>query len=107
MAGPFGDRSKWARAPASSPTGPRPQHRPTGQTACSEAPNRRKSETPIPQVQAQEAPREARRLLHLAVRPEGFRLSPIRSRGEGRLAHWARWDRGPLGLDAGPRAHVD
>eukprot|EP00969_Alexandrium_andersonii_P128225 5666195-Alexandrium_andersonii.AAC.1 len=30
-----------------------------------------------------------------------------RSHGEGRLAHWARGDRGPLGLDFGPRAHID
>eukprot|EP00969_Alexandrium_andersonii_P005209 226876-Alexandrium_andersonii.AAC.1 len=40
--------------------------RPMGQTALSAAPSRRKSETPIPQVQAQEAPREARCLLRLA-----------------------------------------
>eukprot|EP00969_Alexandrium_andersonii_P170446 7536178-Alexandrium_andersonii.AAC.1 len=38
-----------------------------GQTALSAAPNRRRSETPIPQCQAQEARRSARRLLHLAV----------------------------------------
>eukprot|EP00969_Alexandrium_andersonii_P356089 15445818-Alexandrium_andersonii.AAC.1 len=37
----------------------------------------------------------------------GLRLSPIRSCGEGRLACWACWDRGPLGLDFGPRAHFD
>eukprot|EP00969_Alexandrium_andersonii_P374112 15485458-Alexandrium_andersonii.AAC.1 len=47
----------------------------------SAAPNRRKSETPIPRPSAS----EARRLLNLAVRPGGLRLSPIRSRGEGRF----------------------
>eukprot|EP00969_Alexandrium_andersonii_P091899 4056744-Alexandrium_andersonii.AAC.2 len=46
--------------------------RPTGRTALSAAPNRRMPETPIPQVQAQEAPRFARRLLRLAVRQGGW-----------------------------------
>eukprot|EP00969_Alexandrium_andersonii_P292570 12931064-Alexandrium_andersonii.AAC.1 len=55
----------------------------------------------------QEAPREARRLLRPAVRHEGLRRSPIRSRGEGIVARWACWDRRPLGLDCGPRAHFD
>eukprot|EP00969_Alexandrium_andersonii_P084992 3748688-Alexandrium_andersonii.AAC.1 len=40
--------------------------RPAGEAALCAAPNRRKPETPIPQVQTQEAPREARRLLRLA-----------------------------------------
>eukprot|EP00969_Alexandrium_andersonii_P224279 9904581-Alexandrium_andersonii.AAC.1 len=31
-----------------------------------------------------------------------LRLSPIRSRGEGRLAHWARWDGRPSGWILGP-----
>eukprot|EP00969_Alexandrium_andersonii_P356046 15445735-Alexandrium_andersonii.AAC.1 len=44
---------------------------PTGQTDLSAAPNRRKSETPIPQVQMQGVQREARRLLRLAVRQGG------------------------------------
>eukprot|EP00969_Alexandrium_andersonii_P260249 11506420-Alexandrium_andersonii.AAC.1 len=65
-----------------------------GQTAPSAAPNRRKSETPIPQVKMQEAPCEVRRLLRLAVRQGSVRLSPIQSRGEGCLARWARWDCG-------------
>eukprot|EP00969_Alexandrium_andersonii_P347189 15350293-Alexandrium_andersonii.AAC.1 len=78
-----------------------------GQPALSAAPNQRRLETPIPQVQTQEAPREARRLLRLAMRQGGLRLLAIRSRGEGRLARWACWDLRPRGLDVGPRAHVD
>eukprot|EP00969_Alexandrium_andersonii_P286038 12645787-Alexandrium_andersonii.AAC.1 len=61
--------------------------------------------TPIPQVQTQEAPREARRLLRPDLRNRGLRLSPIRSRAEGRLARWACRDVGTLGLEFGPRAH--
>eukprot|EP00969_Alexandrium_andersonii_P128003 5656631-Alexandrium_andersonii.AAC.1 len=78
-----------------------------GQTALSVAASRQTSETAVPQVQEQEGPREARRLLRLAVGQGGLRLPPIRSRGEGRSARRARWDRHPLGLDFGPRAHVD
>eukprot|EP00969_Alexandrium_andersonii_P323555 14295797-Alexandrium_andersonii.AAC.1 len=37
----------------------------------------------------------------------GLRLSLMRSRGEGHLARWARWDCRSLGLDFGPRAHFD
>eukprot|EP00969_Alexandrium_andersonii_P297553 13151491-Alexandrium_andersonii.AAC.1 len=39
-------------------------------------------------IRDREAPREAQRLLRLAVRQGGLRLPPIRSRGEGRLALW-------------------
>eukprot|EP00969_Alexandrium_andersonii_P326667 14434663-Alexandrium_andersonii.AAC.1 len=34
-------------------------------------------------------------------------VSDFSRRGEGRLARWACWDRRPLGLDFGPRAHFD
>eukprot|EP00969_Alexandrium_andersonii_P285981 12643628-Alexandrium_andersonii.AAC.1 len=54
----------------------------------------------------QEAPRFAQ-CLRLAVRVGDLRLSPILSRGKARLACWACWDRGPLGLDDGPRAQFD
>eukprot|EP00969_Alexandrium_andersonii_P063658 2803160-Alexandrium_andersonii.AAC.1 len=57
----------------------------------------------------QEAPREARRLLRLAVRQGGsptFADSEPRGGRVGPLG-WACWDRGPLGLDFGPRAHFD
>eukprot|EP00969_Alexandrium_andersonii_P190760 8426989-Alexandrium_andersonii.AAC.1 len=54
--------------PKVEPEGAAVQARPTGQTALPAARKRRKSETPIPQVQTQEAPRFARRLLRLAVR---------------------------------------
>eukprot|EP00969_Alexandrium_andersonii_P360418 15455302-Alexandrium_andersonii.AAC.1 len=64
-----------------------------GQPALSAAPKLRKSETPAPAA------------LHMNLRNGGLRLSPIRSRGEGRLARWARCDRRPLGLDFGARAH--
>eukprot|EP00969_Alexandrium_andersonii_P247625 10941890-Alexandrium_andersonii.AAC.1 len=56
-----------------------PAH-PPGQTALSVASNRRKPETPLPHCQAQNAPRLARRRLHLDLRNEGLRLWPIRSR---------------------------
>eukprot|EP00969_Alexandrium_andersonii_P078161 3446946-Alexandrium_andersonii.AAC.1 len=75
--------------------------RPTGQPALSAAPNRRTSETPIPQLHAQEAPRFVRGLLRLAVQQGGVRLSPIRSHREGRLARCAR-DRRPSGWIFGP-----
>eukprot|EP00969_Alexandrium_andersonii_P065516 2887575-Alexandrium_andersonii.AAC.1 len=39
----------------------------------------------------------ARRLLRLAVRQGGLRLSPIRSRIEGRVARWACWTAAPSG----------
>eukprot|EP00969_Alexandrium_andersonii_P118373 5235395-Alexandrium_andersonii.AAC.1 len=65
------------------------------------------SETPIPQAQKQEASREARRLLRLAVRQGWSPTSSVRSRGEGCLARWACWDRGPLGLHFGPRARFN
>eukprot|EP00969_Alexandrium_andersonii_P373018 15483034-Alexandrium_andersonii.AAC.1 len=54
-------------SPKIQPEGAAVPARPTGQAALA-APNRRKSETPSPQIQAQEAPCEARRLVHLAVR---------------------------------------
>eukprot|EP00969_Alexandrium_andersonii_P014581 636107-Alexandrium_andersonii.AAC.1 len=60
---------------------------------------------PIPHVQTQLALRITRRLLRLAVRVGVRRFSPILCRGDGCLAHWACWDRGPVGLDVGPRAH--
>eukprot|EP00969_Alexandrium_andersonii_P067819 2991663-Alexandrium_andersonii.AAC.1 len=65
--------------------------RPTGQSALSAAPNRRKSETSLLHVQVQEAPLFARRLLSLAMRQGVLRLWPSRSRCEGRSV------RGPFG----------
>eukprot|EP00969_Alexandrium_andersonii_P266709 11787124-Alexandrium_andersonii.AAC.1 len=50
---------------------------------------------------AVQAPCFARRLRHLDLGDAGLGPSPIRSRGEGRLARWARWDRGALGLGFG------
>eukprot|EP00969_Alexandrium_andersonii_P051877 2278647-Alexandrium_andersonii.AAC.1 len=48
-----------------------PAH-PTGQTASSAAPNRRKSETPLPHCQAQR-PREARHLRRMDLQNGGLR----------------------------------
>eukprot|EP00969_Alexandrium_andersonii_P209960 9275188-Alexandrium_andersonii.AAC.1 len=52
--------------PARGGRGPSTPNRPNG--LVRRALHRRKSQNPIPQFQAQEAPRAARRLLRLAVR---------------------------------------
>eukprot|EP00969_Alexandrium_andersonii_P049743 2182960-Alexandrium_andersonii.AAC.1 len=41
------------------------------------------------------------------MRVGNLRPSPIPSRGKGRLARWACWGQGPLGLDFWPRARFD
>eukprot|EP00969_Alexandrium_andersonii_P081020 3572948-Alexandrium_andersonii.AAC.1 len=54
------------------------------------------------EIQAPEAPREARRLWRLP--PEGWRLrrSPIPARGDCCLAPWASWDGRLPGQGSGP-----
>ena len=71
--------------PKIQPEGAAVPARPTGQTALSAAPNRRKSETPILQVQAQEAPRFAQHLLRLDL-PMG--VSDLRRFGAAERAVW-------------------
>eukprot|EP00969_Alexandrium_andersonii_P173881 7686549-Alexandrium_andersonii.AAC.1 len=62
--------------PKVQPDGAAVPARPVGRMALFVARNRQKSETPIPQVQMQDAPRFARRLLRLPVTAGGLRLSP-------------------------------
>eukprot|EP00969_Alexandrium_andersonii_P096790 4272990-Alexandrium_andersonii.AAC.1 len=69
------------------------QARPSGQAALSAAPNGRKSETPLPDCRAHEAPHFPRGLFWLDLQNGVIRLAPNRSRREGRLARWARWNR--------------
>eukprot|EP00969_Alexandrium_andersonii_P053911 2372257-Alexandrium_andersonii.AAC.1 len=50
---------------------------------------------------------DTRRLRRSVLKPRGLRPSPIPSRGEGHLAHWACWDRVPLGLGLGQISDFD
>eukprot|EP00969_Alexandrium_andersonii_P346630 15324995-Alexandrium_andersonii.AAC.1 len=68
--------------PKIHPEGRWSQAHPTGHTALSVAPSRRKSENPLLHCQGQEAPRAVRRLLRMDLRNGGLRLSLTRSRGE-------------------------